>query len=294
MNDLDIMTDSSEIVHYDRADIPLYIRKGKLSQYPEMRALCHWHEDFEFIRIFEGSMYYFLDGGSILLKKDDCLFVNSHIMHYGYSDCGRECVFLCILIHPDLIAKGSVIHSGYITELKKMLPYIHLKHDDPESSEILCGLDRVYEIKENKKDAYELEVLGILTELIASAYRINMKKGDLADNADSRLAAYRMMVSFISLNYSEDISLDDIAESASVSKSTCMRMFRDFSGLSPFEFLIAYRLRTAYIMLQETDKAVTDISLACGFNHPSYFSKLFREKYGCQPKSCRSESNRSA
>lgn len=40
-----VMQDASEIVRYDEVGIPLYIREGLLSSYPDHRALCHWHED---------------------------------------------------------------------------------------------------------------------------------------------------------------------------------------------------------------------------------------------------------
>ena len=44
---VDIMQDTSEIVHYDEMGITLYIRIGELSYYPGKKALCHWHEDME-------------------------------------------------------------------------------------------------------------------------------------------------------------------------------------------------------------------------------------------------------
>ena len=65
-----MMQDASEIVQYDTAGIPLYIREAKLSSYPDMQALCHWHEDLEFIRIKSGKMNYFINGRKLLLEKD--------------------------------------------------------------------------------------------------------------------------------------------------------------------------------------------------------------------------------
>ena len=44
-----VMQDASEIVRYDEVGIPLYIREGLLSSYPDHRALCHWHEDIEWV-----------------------------------------------------------------------------------------------------------------------------------------------------------------------------------------------------------------------------------------------------
>lgn len=41
MKMIDMMPDGSEIIHYDKPGIPLYIQTGELSSYPNKRALCH-------------------------------------------------------------------------------------------------------------------------------------------------------------------------------------------------------------------------------------------------------------
>lgn len=36
-------------------------------------------------------------------------------------------------------------------------------------------------------------------------------------------------------------------------------------------------------LLGNTEKSITEIAFSCGFNHLSYFSKMFQESYGCTP-----------
>ena len=110
----DLMKDASEIVHYDSAGIPLYVKSDSLSEYPGMRALCHWHDDLEFIRSREGGMYYRIGSRTVLLKEGDCLIVNSRQMHYGYSRSREECRFLCILVHPRLFSANRTLYDRYI------------------------------------------------------------------------------------------------------------------------------------------------------------------------------------
>ena len=105
----DLMKDASEIVHYDSAGIPLYVKSDSLSEYPGMRALCHWHDDLEFIRSREGGMYYRIGSRTVLLKEGDCLIVNSRQMHYGYSRSREECRFLCILVHPGFFSASHCV-----------------------------------------------------------------------------------------------------------------------------------------------------------------------------------------
>ena len=80
-----IMQDASEIVRYDEVGIPLSIREGFLSAYPNHRALCHWHEDIEWVYIRSGQMNYYMNGKRVLLNTGEALMVNSRQMHYGYS-----------------------------------------------------------------------------------------------------------------------------------------------------------------------------------------------------------------
>lgn len=93
---MDIMQDNSEIVHYEQIDIPIYIKTAKLSEFPNMQALCHWHDDIEFTRVLNGRMNYFVNGKRIELKQNDCIMINARQMHYGYSFCKQECEYYCM------------------------------------------------------------------------------------------------------------------------------------------------------------------------------------------------------
>ena len=60
--------------------------------------------------------------------------------------------------------------------------------------------------------------------------------------------------------------------------------------MTPFEYLMEYRLRMATVQLTETDQSVSQISYDCGFSSPSYFGKEFRAAMGCTPVEYRKSS----
>jgi AraC family transcriptional regulator, melibiose operon regulatory protein len=70
-------SDASENVAYNNPDFPAYIKKGQLSNYPDFRAVSHWHDDLEFILILEGQMSYDVNGQKISLQTGEGIFVNS-------------------------------------------------------------------------------------------------------------------------------------------------------------------------------------------------------------------------
>ena len=59
---------------------------------------------------------------------------------------------------------------------------------------------------------------------------------------------------------------------------------RNITGQSPFEYLKNYRLRNAAYMIQNTSDPINTICGLCGFDDHSYFSKAFKEVYGCSPR----------
>lgn len=59
--------DRSERVDYDKFDYPVYIRKGRMSAYPNFSAESHWHDDLEFIAVLSGVMQYNVNGENVTL-----------------------------------------------------------------------------------------------------------------------------------------------------------------------------------------------------------------------------------
>ena len=95
------------------------------------------------------------------------------------------------------------------------------------------------------------------------------------------------MLEYIHQHYGEKVTLDQIAASAIVSKSECLRCFRSCIQKTPVEYLMDYRLQMAEQLLRTTDLPVTEIALRTGFSGSAYFSKMFRELRGCSPTAYR-------
>ena len=67
------------------------------------------------------------------------------------------------------------------------------------------------------------------------------------------------------------------------------RLFKQYSGLSPVQFVQQCRLQMAAELLLTTDNAIGSISYMCGFENHYYFSRLFKRKYNLSPVTYRRE-----
>ena len=96
------------------------------------------------------------------------------------------------------------------------------------------------------------------------------------------------MIDFIQNHYADEITLNHIAESADIGERECLRCFKRTIGQSPIQYLLKYRLmQGANLLLAFPALSISEISGNCGFDNPSYFSKIFRQFYNCSPKEYR-------
>lgn len=286
-----IMRDASEIVRYDEVGIPLSIREGLLSAYPNHRALCHWHEDIEWVYIRSGQMNYYMNGKRVLLNTGEALMVNSRQMHYGYSKNGQDCDFIRILCHPKIFITNSVLYQSYIAPVlsNPSLEYLHLKPEFPEDAEALQLLPEILRIKKEHPAAYEIEAAALLSLLWCRLLRSHpmMPNEAAAKPKEPDLLVQRDMVSYIYSHYSESINLDEIAAAGKVCRNKCCQIFRRYLNQSPIDFLNHYRLEVSCHLLNNTKLSIAEICTACGFNHQSYYSKIFLRTYSCSPRDFR-------
>ncbi len=290
---IELMPDFSEIVHYEHTGIPLYIRTADLAVYPGMSAPCHWHDDIEWIYIISGKMHYYINGKRILLNEKDSLMVNARQMHYGYSYKEQNCQFLCVLFHPSLFGSNKTLLQKYVTPVIENTDceYLHFYSKQTRGQKTAAYLEQVRRLKTEAAHAYEMQAIAVMLQLWSNLLQWGeLTIRDYKINRNSDLEIQKNMVSFIYQHYAEKISLNEIAASGNVSRSKCCLIFKHYLQQSPLDFLNTFRLKTSCSLLRNTDKSITEIAFSCGFNHLSYFSKLFIKNFGCTPREYRNNS----
>ena len=84
-------------------------------------------------------------------------------------------------------------------------------------------------------------------------------------------------------NFNYHLSLNDYANLSCRSISTFKRAFKKHYNESPGRWVMRKRLEAAKTLLEGTLLTITEISMECGFENPSHFSRVFKEKIGMSP-----------
>jgi YesN/AraC family two-component response regulator len=93
--------------------------------------------------------------------------------------------------------------------------------------------------------------------------------------------------SYILKNLAEPIQLKHVAEYCCVSRTYLSRLFKQVSGTTFKEFVLATRIRRAIELLGNLDAAVTNICYDVGFRDVSHFGRVFRRYVGMSPTAYR-------
>ncbi len=94
------------------------------------------------------------------------------------------------------------------------------------------------------------------------------------------------VINFIDKNFTQKITLRDIAKHCEVSVSKLCYDFKKKFNSTVFEYIINQRLNYARThLLYASSIKVVDVALLCGFDDVSYFCKAYKNKFGVSPAS---------
>ncbi len=90
---------------------------------------------------------------------------------------------------------------------------------------------------------------------------------------------------YMEQNYTQPITLEDVAKANGMSKYHFSRVFKSETSLTFSEYLNKRRIEAAKALMSEQRMNVSEASFAVGFNDVSYFSRIFRKLTGMAPSS---------
>lgn len=95
------------------------------------------------------------------------------------------------------------------------------------------------------------------------------------------------VMDYLESNLSEDLSLDDLAQVAALSRYHFIRAFKATTGMTPHKFLLSRRMNKAAQRLAETGLPLDRIAKQVGYTNGHYFRRVFAQHFGCSPSEFR-------
>ena len=278
--------DGSEIVNYDDPAFPSYVYDGWVAPKVTWERVPHFHEDIEILSVKEGTMAYSVNGKTLMLNEGDTIVVNSNQIHYSMCVNDKVARYVIFIAHPSILASTVKVEMEAVKPITENpdISYIRFRN-------INEGTERIHklmmEMPDIRHDAFKV------TSQFMLIWEVIMKNcetiGFIDDEprADLGRKPFKAMMSFISNNYKEKITLEQIALSANISKSHCINMFKKYVDESPMNYLAHFRARKCAEYLRSTDMNMDQIAEAVGFGGASYMAETFRKFFDKSPREYR-------
>ncbi len=290
MDNYKITTDETlrETVRHGSSSYPFAYYPEDIWQFDFHRVDWHWHHELEFLFVAKGTAICLVGTNKIELHQGCGLFINSSILH-RFEAQGSTFV-PNIVFSPTLLApESSLIYEKYISPvINSSIEYQIFNPHTAWQNHVLQLLSQVLALQETDENN-ELCTIQLLFKI----WDIMTKHIDLASSSSDlyrfnhKQARLQTMMQYIHDHYTEEITLETIAASASISKSGALHIFQSGIHISPVAYLIQYRLAQAAEQLCTTQKSVSSIAEETGFASSGYFCRKFRQHYHMSPNEYR-------
>ncbi len=121
----------------------------------------------------------------------------------------------------------------------------------------------------------------------AEGQQILSKSSFVFDHTAERDIRIERIHNFLSNNYDKRIRMCDAAEAVSMSCISFARLIKQRTGKNFIDWLNEIRLGFATRMMIDSDRNISEICFACGFNNISNFNRIFKKKQGLTPSEFR-------
>lgn len=231
----------------------------------------HGRLDYQLLYVAGGSAYFTLsDGCHKAMPGDAVIYLPEQPQDYQYISDD----------HPELFwmhFSGSQAEA-LLKELKMDQDIVYHVSFQSEYTTLFHRIIR------------ELQLCGphyyALVNALAQELLLLMSRSFLESDGKLRLRNQQIQqaISIIHEDCRQERSTVDLAREANMSACWFIRSFKEYTGLSPQQYIIRARMNKARELLSSTNNNISEVALMVGYENPLYFSRLFKKHVGLSPR----------
>ncbi len=229
---------------------------------------CEGRDDYFLIYVTDGIFSTKINGTIFNLKKGAVvIFPPKFKYHYWGVPPSK---YLCVHFTGSH-AEKILIDLGFTLE-----PYVLEGEFSPK---IKTLFDKMFEKDMTNTPFLQYSLACLLEEILLTIATDRVKS--------SGYRTLKSSIKHIHANYTEKISVPDLAKMEGLSNSRYITLFSKEMGKSPSEYILRLRLEKACELLLITDMEINLIGSASGYKDPYFFSKIFKKHIGVSPSEYR-------
>jgi AraC-like DNA-binding protein/quercetin dioxygenase-like cupin family protein len=245
----------------------------------------HYHPEYELTYILKSHGVRYVGNSIENFFDDDLVLVGSNLPHcwINAADQQQPANAIVVYLKQEFVDK-TWMESYEFEPIHKLLALSNrgIKFD---KSVALRLKEKCFELHKLPPLEKLILLLQILQELAhTTEYHFLCEQGFSYELNHGHNERVNIVYKYIEKNYQNKISLAGIASQLNMSEEYFSRFFSKIMKKSFFEFLNEYKINRACKLLIETDKQISEICYASGFESVPFFYRQFKKFKNCQPK----------
>lgn len=227
-----------------------------------IKCPLHINAELEIVYVRRGTLVINTDIGQIKISSNEAMMILPYRLH-GFEP--EENANVIVMMFPHSVIDGFDVtysNAGFF----KMTINSNLKN----YAEYIIS-SKNYDVLSSKSVFYAF----------ASEF---VKLNNRVAKPQNCKSVVREIIAYISERvYCEDITLTDISKALHINKTAVSKVFKEYIGVSPAEFVKTVRLQRSLTLLANPEIPVTDVAYRSGFGSIRSFNRVFFEAMHCTP-----------
>ena len=243
----------------------------------------HFHTFYEICIMLSPDAVHFIEGVPHKLEPFDLVGISPNVLHKSQYPAGKNCQRIIIQFN---MPKNV---TGLSNEYEQLLQLFHqdvpiYRFDRELQEKLYRKLNEIYRLAQKSDSMRDLMIHLKFIEFLTLLH-LNQDKNQYFNESEMSSAERKIysITSFIHNHYSEDLSLDMLAEKFDISLSYLSHQFKLVTGFTVTDYIQMTRIRNVQALLVGTQIPITEVAAPCGFNSFSQFNRVFRKHIGISP-----------
>lgn len=269
-------------------DFPMKVNR---SEHLKRGALfeSHWHEQFQILYFEQGEALIHCNSHPLQIKPGDLVIINSNEIHYGETLC-QHVIYYIVKVDLNFLLSSHMdfCQTKYISPL--LQGRIRFQNHITKNEQLAEQVLQIVKEYTKKETGCELAIKAHIYHIIVLLLRHYQQEPfpkNMHERQQKNIHQLRVVLEYMDEHYSENISLNQLANLANMSNQHFCRIFKSITGKRPVDYMNYLRINKAVTLLSTSNFNISEIAMAVGFDDSNYFSRLFKKYQKASPSAMR-------
>jgi len=227
------------------------------------------HPYYEFTFVDNGNLTTTIDSDEITLNRYEAIIYDKNNFHSQKNIGDVTCTFLTVMFQMEGETPTNILNKK-----------LSISRDEYD---LINSFIKYTESQSHNRNSIILSLFNTIIMSLTATDKVFKNKPTSPVNQHYESELVSSMIKYINEKIYEPITVDNLCDVFSVSRSTIQNLFKNNLKVSPKKYINDVKLSKAKLLIKQNTYTISEISIMLGYNSIHYFSRKFSNQYNISP-----------